>query len=185
MANTNSLRKNQFLDLDGIVFQVVDFQHTKPGKGQAFVRIVLKNVESGRVIDKRFRAGENVPDADVERRDAQFLYTDIDGHNFMDENTFDQFSLTDEDLGDVVIYLIEEMKVLLLFFKGRCIGVEIPLTVNLKVTETEPGVRGNTVSGASKPATLQTGLTVQVPLFVNEGETIKVDTRTGKYMERV
>ncbi len=184
MANTNNLTKGQFLEVDGIVYQVVDFQHVKPGKGQAFVRILLKNVETGRVIDKKFRAGENVPDADVERRDAQYLYKDEDGYYFMDTNSFEQFSLSKEDLGNAIYYLKEEMEVLLLFHKNRCIGIELPTTVDLEVIETEPGIKGNTVSGGSKPAKLETGLVVQVPLFVNKGDVVKVDTRTGEYVSR-
>ncbi len=184
MANTNNLRKGEFLDIDGTVFSVVDFKHTKPGKGQAFVRIVMKNVASGKVLDKKFRAGEDIPNADVERRDAQFLYKDDQGYHFMDENTYEQFALMEDDLEDNVNFLKEGVRVLLLFYKHQCIGIELPTSVDLKIVESEPGIRGNTVSGATKTATLETGLKVQIPLFVEPGEVVKVDTRTGKYMER-
>lgn len=184
MANTNNLRKGEFLEVDDSVYRVVDFQHTKPGKGQAFVRIVLKNMVTGRVQDKKFRSGENIPNADVQRKDAQFLYADDQGYHFMDENTYEQFALVEDDLGETVNYLKEGLRVLLLFYKNQCIGVELPPSVELKITEAEPGIRGNTVSGATKTATLETGLSLQIPLFIEAGEIIKVDTRTGKYIER-
>jgi len=184
MANTNSLKKGELLEIEDSVCRVVDFKHVKPGKGQAFVRIVLKDMETGRVQDKKFRSGQYIPNADIERKDAQFLYADDQGVHFMDENTFEQFALPEDVLGESIYYLTDGLKVLLLFYKNRCLDIDLPTSVALKVADTEPGIRGNTVSGATKSATLETGLTLQIPLFIEPGEVIKVDTRTGEYIER-
>lgn len=173
------------LDLPDGLFSVVEYQHVKPGKGRAFVRMRLKKVGTGQVIDRTFRADEDLPRAIIERKDHQYLYRDDLGFNFMDLEEFSQFATAAEDVGDAANYLVEGDTVTLALFNGTPIGVELPASVELTVTFTEPGVRGDRVSAATKPATTQTGLVVAVPLFVNQGDRIKVDTRTGQYLTRV
>jgi elongation factor P len=172
------------LDLDGVLFQIVEFQHVKPGKGGAFVRTKLRNVKTGAVIDRTFNAGVNVGLAIVERKEMQYLYRDGDGFVFMDTDTYEQLSIPADVVGDASSYLIEGATAIVPVHEGNAIGLELPASVTLQVTQTDPGVKGDRVSGALKPATLQTGHVVQVPLFVEEGDLVKVDTRTGDYLTR-
>ncbi|RMH74608.1 MAG: elongation factor P [Actinomyces sp.] len=181
---TNDLRNGYVLDLDDGLFQVVEFQHVKPGKGGAFVRTTLKNVRTGAVVDRTFRAGEKVERATIDKREMQFLYRDGDSVVFMDNETFDQLTVPLTVLGDAANYIVDGSTVLLLMYGSEIIGTDLPAAVELTITETEPGVQGDRVSGATKPATLETGLVVQVPLFVGPGERVKVDTRTGQYISR-
>ncbi|MFS8481812.1 MAG: elongation factor P [Acidimicrobiia bacterium] len=183
-TSTNDLKTGMTLDLPEGLFQVVEFQHVKPGKGGAFVRTKLRNIRSGNILDKTFRADERVEQAVVDKREMQFLYRDGADYVFMDNTTYEQITVPPEALGDAVNYLVEGSSVLLQFYRDEIIGTDLPAAVELAVTETEPGVQGDRVSGARKPATLETGLVVQVPLFVNPGDRIKVDTRTGEYLTR-
>lgn len=182
---TNDLKNGITLDLPDGLFNVVNFQHVKPGKGGAFVRTKLKNVRNGSVLDRTFRAGEKVEQAIVETREMQFLYQDGDSFVFMDQETFEQLEVPATSLGDIPDYLLPEMTPALSFFGTEIVGAELGASVELTITECEPGVQGNRVSGATKPATLETGKIVKVPLFVNAGDKIKVDTRSGEYMTRV
>ena len=184
MISTNDFRTGLTIELDGQIYTVLDFLHVKPGKGSAFVRSKLKNLETGTIIEKTFRAGEKVPKAHLDKRKMQYLYTDGEFYYFMDQETFDQMSLTEEQLEDNINYIKENMVIDILFHDEKTIGVEIPTSVKLKVTETEPGIKGDTATGGTKDAKVETGLTVQVPLFIEEGDIIKVDTRSGEYMER-
>ena len=172
------------LDLPEGLMTVVEFQHVKPGKGGAFVRTKLKNVRSGAVLDRTFRADEKVPLAVIDKRDMQFLYREGTDYVFMDNETYDQLHVADSNVGNAVNYLKEGDSAVLPMYKDEVIGVDLPAAVELEVRDTEPGMQGDRVSGARKPATLETGLVVQVPLFVNVGERIKVDTRTGEYLSR-
>ncbi|HEY8547511.1 MAG TPA: elongation factor P [Acidimicrobiales bacterium] len=183
-TTTNDLKRGMTLDLSEGLFQVVDFQHVKPGKGPAFVRTTLRNVRTGGVVDRTFRADERVEQAVVEKKEMQLLYRDGNDYVFMDNSTYEQLPVPATALGDAVNYMIDSDVVQLQFYKDEIIGTELPAAVELTVTETEPGIQGDRVSGARKPATLETGLVVQVPLFVNQGERIKVDTRTGEYLTR-
>jgi len=182
---TNDLRNGITLELDNGLFQVVDFQHVKPGKGGAFVRTKLRNVRTGNVLERTFNAGVRVEQAIVERQDMQFLYRDIDDYVFMNTSTYDQLTVPRAALGIAADYLVEQAIVQIATYQGEIIGVELPASVELTVAQTEPGVQGDRVSGARKPAELQTGKTVQVPLFVEVGDRIKVDTRSGEYITRV
>ncbi len=186
MANmtTNDLKNGMTLELEGDLMSVVEFQHVKPGKGGAFVRTTLRNVRNGAVVDRTFRAGERVERAFIDKRTQQFLYRDGDDYVVMDNETYDQRNVPGAALGDAVNYLVENSTVTLLTFGDEIVGVDLPASVELTIAETEPGVQGDRVSGARKPATLETGLVVQVPLFVGPGERIKVDTRSGEYMTR-
>lgn len=172
------------IELDGEVYTVVEFQHVKPGKGAAFVRSKLKNVKTGAVVERTFRAGEKVPRAHIERREVQYLYSSGEQYVFMDMETYEQMSLSADQLGDSTRYLKENMIIAILQFQGTPIGVDLPNSVELTVVETDPGVRGDTATGGTKPAKLETGAVVQVPLFINIGDVIRVDTRTGYYLER-
>lgn len=185
MISTNDFRTGLTIELDGEAYQVIEFQHVKPGKGSPFVRSKLKNLRTGAVIEKTFNAGEKVPRAHVDRREVQYLYNDGKTYNFMDMETFDQFSLTKEELGEAVNFMKENMTITLLMFQGKSIGVELPNYVELKVIDTPPGIKGDTASGGSKPATLETGYVVQVPFFVEVGDVLQIDTRTGHYIKRV
>ncbi len=185
MYSTPDFRKGLKIELNGEPFTIVDFLHVKPGKGGAFVRTTLKSLISGNVLERTFRSGEKVDKPDLEEKAMQFLYESGGEFHFMDMETYEQLFLTEDQLGDNRGYLQENVVCTLLFHNGKPIGVEVPIFVELAVASTEPGVRGDTASGGSKPATLTTGLVVQVPLFVDEGEVLKVDTRTGKYIERV
>lgn len=184
MISTNDVKPGMALDLDDGIFQIVEFQHVKPGKGKAFVRMKLKNLESGAVIDRTFRADENVQQAIIDRRQHQFLYRDDLGFHFMDGETFAQIGLQPDEVGDKASFLREGNSVSLAMYGGRAIGIDLPASVELGVTHAEPAVRGDRVSGATKPVTVETGLVVQVPLFIEQGDRIKVDTRSGEYMTR-
>ena len=183
-TTTNDLKTGMTLDLPEGLFQVVDFQHVKPGKGPAFVRTKLRNARSGGVLDKTFRADERVEQAVVDKRAMQYLYRDGSDYVFMDSSTYEQISVGPAALGDATNYIVDGSTVVLQFYKDEIIGTDLPAAVELTVAETEPGIQGDRVSGARKPATLETGLVVQVPLFVNQGERIKVDTRTAEYLTR-
>ncbi len=185
MATSNDLRKGMVLDVDGTLFQVVEFLHVKPGKGAAFVRSKLKDVLSGRVLDKTWRAGERVEEVRLERRVYQLLYHSDGEYMVMDPRSYEQISLPISLVGDAAKYLADNSEVEILFVGDTPIMVESPSFVNLAITETDPGLRGDTASGGTKPAVLETGLVVQVPLFVKEGETIRIDTRNDTYLERV
>lgn len=185
MISTNEARPGMALDLPEGLFSIVEYQHVKPGKGRAFVRMKLKNLDTGAVIDRTFRAGESVEQAVIDRRDHQFLYRDDLGFHFMDLETYGQFAVTADEVGDMAHYLVDGMTALLHMYQGRAISVELPASVELAVIKAEPGVKGDRVSGATKPVTVSTGLVVQAPLFIEEGDVIKVDTRSGAYQTRV
>ena len=185
MADTSDFRTGLIIKFKNDLYTIVDFQHVKPGKGGAFVRSTLKNLRNGKVLDNTFRAGEGIDIVRVERRKYQYLFRDADFLVCMDNDTFEQINVTKELLGSGVDYLKESEEVEILFNGTEIINVEIPIFVNLKVTETEPGFRGDTATGANKPATLETGATINVPLFINEGDVLRVDTRIGGYVERV
>jgi elongation factor P len=182
---TNDLKNGITLQLDNGLFTVVEFQHVKPGKGGAFVRTTLRNARTGAVIDRTFRAAERVEQAILDKKDMQFLYTDGDEYVFMDTVTYDQIHVPPAALGDAANYLVPQATANLAMYQDEIVNVEIPASVELTVAATEPGVQGDRVSGARKPATLETGKVIQVPLFVNQGERVRVDTRTGEYITRV
>jgi len=184
MITAGDFRNGVTFEQDGNVWQVVEFQHVKPGKGAAFVRTKLKNVITGGVVEKTFRPTEKMPKAHIERKDMEYSYNDGDLYYFMDPESFEQIPLNAETLGDALKFVKENDEVLILSFKGNVFGVEPPNFVELEVTETEPGVKGDTATNVVKPATLETGATINVPLFINTGDKIKVDTRTGSYMSR-
>jgi elongation factor P len=183
-VSTNDLKNGMSLDLPEGLFSVVEFQHVKPGKGGAFVRTKLKNVRSGAVIERTYRADEKLEQAIIDKRDMQFLYRDGTDFVFMDTTSYEQMTAPPASLGDAPDFLKEGDAANLQMYNGEIVGVDLPAAVELTVTETEPGMQGDRVSGARKPATLQTGLVVQVPLFVNVGDVIKVDTRSGEYLTR-
>ncbi|MFZ1488550.1 MAG: elongation factor P [Ilumatobacteraceae bacterium] len=182
---TNDLKNGITLELDNGLFQVVEFQHVKPGKGGAFVRTKLRNMKNGNVFERTFNAGVRVEQAILDKKDMQFLYRDGDDYVFMDTDTYDQMTVAPAALGDAADYLIESMTAIIAVHNGEIVSVEIPAAVELTISETEPGVQGDRVSGARKPATLETGKVLQVPLFVNIGDRVKVDTRSGDYITRV
>ncbi|WP_088187288.1 elongation factor P [Desulfosporosinus sp. FKA] len=184
MISSNDFKTGLTIEIDGDVFSVVEFQHVKPGKGAAFVRTKLKNVKTGGVVERKFNAGEKVNTAHVERHEMQYLYKDGDHYVVMDNETYEQVSLTEGQIGDGVKWLKENMNLGVLFFDTEVIGVDVPNSVQLLVTATEPGVKGDTATGGTKPATLETGAIVQVPFFVNEGDMLIIDTRTGNYVQR-
>jgi len=183
-VTTNDLRNGMTLHLPEGLFSVVEFQHVKPGKGGAFVRTKLKNVRTGAVIERTFRADERVEQAIVDKREMQYLYRDGNDYVFMDNTSYEQMTVTPGTLGDAANYIKEADSAVLQMYDSEIVGVDLPAAVELTVAQTEPGVQGDRVSGARKPATLETGLTVQVPLFVNPGDRIKVDTRSGEYITR-
>lgn len=185
MISTNDAKQGMAVKLDDGLFQIVEQQHVKPGKGKAFVRMKLKNLDSGAVIDRTFRAGESIDDVRIDRRDFQYLYKDDMGLHFMDLETFEQMPVSRKLLESAIGYLVEGMTVQLSIYDGSPIGVELGTSVELKVVYAEPGVKGDRVSGATKPVTLETDLIVQAPLFVEQGDVIKVDTRSGEYLTRV
>ncbi|OGL18352.1 MAG: elongation factor P [Candidatus Rokubacteria bacterium RIFCSPLOWO2_12_FULL_69_21] len=182
-VSTNDFRKGMKIEVDGAPYAIVDFQHVKPGKGGAFVRTKLKHLRLGTVIDRTFRAEEKVPLVNFEEKRMQFLYRD-DRFHFMDLETYDQIALSEDEVRDARQFLQENTEVEVLYVDGAPIGIELPNFVDLVVVKTEPGVRGDTASGGSKPATLETGAVVSVPLFINEGDVLRVDTRTGAYISR-
>jgi elongation factor P len=181
---TNDLKNGMSLDLDDGLFEVVEFQHVKPGKGGAFVRTTLKNVRSGAVVDRTFRGGEKVERAIIDKREMQYLYRDGTDYVFMDTTSYDQLHVGADKLGPSTNYLVENNNALLFMYDDEIVGVDLPAAVELAISETEPGIQGDRVSGARKPATLETGLVIQVPLFVNPGDRVKVDTRSGDYITR-
>jgi elongation factor P len=184
MASTNDLKNGMCLDLPEGLMQVVEFQHVKPGKGGAFVRTTLKNVRTGQVIDKTFRAAEKVDQAKIDRREWQYLYRDGNDYVFMDQESYEQMHVAPDVLGDATKYLVEQSTPTLMMYGDEIVGVEMPPSVELTVAETEPGLQGDRSTGGTKPATLETGYVVQVPLFIETGERLKIDTRTGDYMSR-
>ena len=185
MISAGDFKNGVTLEYNGNIFQIIDFQHVKPGKGAAFVRTKLKNIISGGVIETSFRPTEKFPKAHIERKDMQYLYSDGELFHFMDVETYDQIALNEDAIGDSLKFVKENEEVTVMFYQGNAFSIEPPLTVELLITASEPGVKGNTATGATKPATLETGAVVQVPLFVEQGEVIKVDTRTGEYLSRV
>jgi len=184
LISTNDFRTGLTIELDGDVWQVMDFQHVKPGKGSAFVRSKLRNLRNGNISEKTFRAGEKVNRAHVENRQMQFLYESGGDYTFMDNETYDQVTISGGDMEREIQFLKENMNVNLITYQGETLGVELPNTVELEVVETDPGIRGDTATGGTKPAKLETGLVVQVPLFINEGDKLVIDTRKGEYVSR-
>jgi elongation factor P len=184
VPTTNDLKTGMTLNLDGQLWNVVEFQHVKPGKGGAFVRTKLKNVLSGKVVDRTFNAGVRVEQANVDRREMQYLYREGDDFVFMDTETYDQPHIPAETVGDAANYLLEEQNAVVAFNEGTPLYVELPAAVELTVSQTDPGLQGDRSTGGTKPATLETGAQVQVPLFITTGEKIRVDTRTGQYLGR-
>ena len=185
MATTNDLKNGMTLNLDGELWSVVEFQHVKPGKGGAFVRTTLKNVLSGKVVDKTYNAGVKVETATVDRRDATYLYRDGSDFMFMDSQDYEQHPLPESLVGDAARYLLESMPVQIAFHDGAALYLELPVTVELEVTHTEPGLQGDRSSAGTKPATVETGAEIQVPLFINTGDKLKIDSRDGSYLGRV
>jgi elongation factor P len=184
-VSTTEFRNGLKIEIDGEPYVIVDFQHVKPGKGGAFVRTKFKSLKSGNTTDKTFRAGEKVDVPDLEEKTMQYLYGADKDRVFMDTTTYDQVSLDEKQLGESVSYLKENMEIKVLYHKGMPINIEVPMFVELAIARTDPGIRGDTVSGGSKPATLETGAVVKVPMYMNEGEVVKIDTRTGTFIERV
>lgn len=185
MISAGDFRNGLTFEFDGNVYQVVEFQHVKPGKGAAFVRTKLKNVISGSVVERTFNPTEKVEKAMIERKDMEYLYEDSGLYYFMDQETYEQIPLSQEQLGDSLKFVKENMTVTILSYKGNVFAVEAPNFVELEVTATEPGVKGNTASNVTKPATVETGAVINVPMFINEGDKIKIDTRTSEYLSRV
>jgi len=185
MISAGEFRNGVTIELDGGLYIITDFQHVKPGKGAAFVRSTLKNLESGAVVEKTFRPSEKMPRAHIDRRDLQYLYSDGELYHFMDNESFEQLELNAKEIGDTMTFVKENEMVKVLEHNGRIFGIEPPMFVELTITETEPGFKGDTAQGATKPATVETGATIKVPLFVDTGETVKIDTRTGEYLGRV
>jgi len=185
MVAASEFRNGVTIEFEGGIYTIIEFQHVKPGKGAAFVRTKLKNIKTGGVVERTFRPTEKVENAIIERKDMQYLYQDGDLFHFMDTETFEQIALNADTLGDALKFVKENETVKMLSHNGTVFGVEPPLFVELEVTETEPGFKGDTAQGATKPCVVETGATVYVPLFVNQGEKIKIDTRTGEYLSRV
>ena len=184
MISVNDFKTGVTIEFEDVVYQVVDFQHVKPGKGAAFVRAKLKNVKTGGSVEKTFRGGEKVARAHLDKREMQYLYSDGDGFVCMDNENYEQITIGKGDIGDGAKWLMENMTIGVLLYNGEIMGIELPNFVELTVTETEPGIKGDTATGATKNAKLESGAVVQVPLFVNEGDRLRIDTRTGQYMER-
>lgn len=185
MISAGDFRNGITLEIDGNVYQIMEFQHVKPGKGAAFVRTKIKNVMNGGVVEKTFRPTEKFPAARIDRVDMQYLYADGDLYHFMDVNTYEQVALNDETIGDALKFVKENEMCKVCSYNGNVFSVEAPLFVELEITDTEPGFKGDTAQGATKPAVVETGATVYVPLFVDQGDRIKIDTRTGEYLSRV
>lgn len=184
MISTNEFRTGLTVEVDGDPCQVIEFMHVKPGKGSPFVRAKIKNLRTGAIAERTFNAGEKLPRAVLERKEMQYLYNDGGNYYLMDTETYDQVGLSSGQLGDGVRYLKENMNINVVYHRGQVLGVDLPNTVELTVIETTPGIKGDTASGGSKPATLETGLVLQVPLFVEEGDVVQVDTRSGAYIKR-
>lgn len=185
MVSAGDFRNGLTIELDNNVYQIIEFQHVKPGKGAAFVRTKLKNIKNGGVVEKTFRPTEKCPQARIEKKDMQYLYSDGDLYNFMDTETFDQIALNQESIGDALKFVKENEMVKIVSHNGNVFAIEPPLFVELEITDTEPGFKGDTATGATKPATVETGASVLVPLFVETGDRISIDTRTGDYLKRV
>jgi elongation factor P len=185
VVDTGGLRKGLTIDLDNELMRITDYQHIKQGRGSAFVRLTMKNLRTGSTTERTFQAGSKFSVARLERQTIQYLYKEEDQYNFMDTETYEQFPLTVDVLGNVVNYLKENESIDLLTYQGKPIDVEIPVNAILRIERTDPGLRGDTATGGTKPATLETGLTINVPLFLNEGDLVKIDTRTNQYLERV
>lgn len=185
MISAGDFRNGITIELDNNIYQIIEFQHVKPGKGAAFVRTKLKNVKNGGVIEKTFRPTEKCPQARIDRKDMQYLYSDGDLYHFMDVENYEQIALNEEAIGDTLKFVKENEMVKVCSHNGNVFAIEPPLFVELEITETEPGFKGDTATGATKPAVVETGATVYVPLFVNQGDVIKIDTRTGEYLSRV
>ncbi len=185
MIDTGDLRKGLIIEHEGALQRIVDYQHVKQGRGSAIVRLTMKNLRTGSNTTQTFQAGSKFPVVRLERQRVQYLYPEDERYVFMDLDSFEQFELNRETLGDTLNWIKEQDTLDLLTYNGEPIDIEIPITVELRITQSDPGIKGDTATGGTKPATLETGVTVNVPLFVNEGEVIKVDTRTGQYLERV
>lgn len=184
MITASEFRNGATFDLDGQIFQVVDFQHVKPGKGAAFVRTKIRNVITGATVERTFNPTDKMPKAHIERKDMQYLYNDGGLYYFMDVESYEQMPVNASSIGDAFKFVKENMTVKILSHNGNVFGIEPPTFVELEITQTDPGFKGDTATGATKPATLETGATVKVPLFINQGDKIKIDTRTGEYLER-
>ena len=185
MISAGEFRNGVTIEHEGNIYQIIEFQHVKPGKGAAFVRTKLKNIKSGGVVEKTFRPTEKCETAHIDRKDMQYLYNDGELYNFMDNETYEQIALNKDVVGDSLKFVKENENCKIASYKGQVFSVEPPLFVELLITECEPGVKGDTATGATKPCTVETGATLNVPLFVNQGDTIKIDTRTGEYLSRV
>ncbi len=185
MISAGDFRNGLTLEIDNAVFQVIEFQHVKPGKGAAFVRTKLKNIKSGGVVEKTFRPTEKYPQAHIERSDMQYLYSDGDMYNFMNVENYEQFALTADQIGDALKFVKENEMVKMLSHQGEIFSVEPPMFVELDIIDTEPGFKGDTATGATKPATVETGAQINVPLFVEIGDKVQIDTRTGEYLKRI
>ncbi len=185
MISAGDFRNGITIEFEGNVYQIIEFQHVKPGKGAAFVRTKLKNIINGGVVEKTFRPTEKCPQARIDRKDMQYLYSDGDLYNFMDTETYDQIALNADTVGDALKFVKENEMVKICSYNGNVFAIEPPLFVELEITDTEPGFKGDTATGATKPAVVETGAKVMVPLFVDQGEVIKIDTRTGEYLSRV
>lgn len=185
MIAAGDFKNGVTLEIEGTVYQILEFQHVKPGKGAAFVRTKLKNIMSGGVVEKTFRPTEKFPKAHIEKKDMQYLYSDGEMYNFMDVETYDQIALDEETAGDALKFVKENDMVKVVSYKGNIFDIEPPMFAELEVTETEPGVRGDTATNVTKPATVETGAQVNVPIFVNQGDVIQIDTRTGEYLKRM
>ncbi len=185
VIDTSEFRKGLKIEIDGEPFEIVEFQHVKPGKGSAFVRTSIRSLLSGRVLQPTFKSGDKVGRPDIEEKEMQFLYKQGEDYYFMDNRNYEQTFLNEKVLGDQRYFLKENVNASILFYNGKALGVSLPNAVDLRVVKCDPGARGDTVSGAMKPAVLETGFQVQVPLFINEGDVLKIDTRDGKYLTRV
>jgi elongation factor P len=185
MFDTRDFRRGLKIEMNGDPFVIVDFQHVSPGKGAAFTRLKIRNLRTGQVLEQNLKSGEKVGKPNLDDRTMQYMYRDGDGFHFMDTSNYEQFALAPADVGEASNFLLENMNIDVLFYQGRPITVEVPTFVELRVVETQPGIRGDTVSGATKPAKMETGLSVNVPLHINEGDTLRVDTRTSEYVDRV
>jgi elongation factor P len=185
MISTSDFKTGLTLELDNAVWSIVEFQHVKPGKGAAFVRTKLRNMRTGGVVERTFRAGEKMPRAVLDKREMEYLYASGDEYQFMDKESFEQTHILKDQLGDAIKWLKEGMTINVLYFQGQIIGIDIPNFVELQIIETAPGVKGDTASGGSKPAVVETGAVVNVPFFVNQDDVIRIDTRSGEYLDRV
>jgi len=184
MITASDFRTGITVEIDGVLFTIVDFQHVKPGKGAAFVRSTLKNLQQGNTVERTFRPNEKMNRAHIERKEVEYLYTDGELFHFMDPTSFEQISMNSDEIGDVLTFVKENDKVIIQTHDDKIIGIEPPMFVQLAITQTDPGFKGDTAQGATKPATVETGATIKVPLFVNIGDIVKIDTRTGEYLGR-